>query len=68
MIFEIILKIPGHDPNFGIKAINPTVLNKQSPMISREVIGHFASFFGGRSVLISHSSSSMLPKYAYASM
>lgn len=68
MIFEIILKIPGHDPNFEIKVTNPTVLNKQSPMFSREVIGHFACFGGAGSVLISHSSSSMLPKYAYATM
>lgn len=36
----MILKIPGQDSNFGVKVTNPTVLNKQSAVIFREVIGH----------------------------
>lgn len=59
----MILKIPGQDSNFGVKVTNPTVLNKQSAVIFREVIGH-----GGGGVLLSHSSSSMLPKHASATM
>lgn len=37
---DMILKIPGQDPNFGAKVTNPSVLNKQSAVIFREVIGH----------------------------